>query len=246
MKKFLLGLLLSVVFVNISVAEEIAANIDDQYVQQLVAENQYSELQKLLQQGLDVNSRDAQGETLLFYAIMSGAQLKIVRLLIESGADVNAPSMNSGMTPLLAVTLTAAELQEQALQIYQQDTLPERQSMVEARLKQQMQQQMLRAAKILKLLLDSGADVNQETPFGTPLMSAAGNEWNLKMIDMLINAGANVNQQDRNGRTALFYASINDADKVVSKLLAAGADINIKDYTGKTYMEITKQDMQIE
>src|SRR5207249_731520 len=56
-----------------------------------------AELIKLLDAGLDVNSRTPAGTTLL---MMSAADPEKVRLLIERGADVNARS-KSGYTALL-------------------------------------------------------------------------------------------------------------------------------------------------
>ena len=99
------------------------------------------------------------------------------------------------------------------------------------------------AIKLTKMLIEHGADVNRETPYGTPLMNASTNEWNKEIIDMLLEAGADVNKKDRNGRTALFYASAFNCNDVLTKLLAAGADIEVKDIYGKSYMDAEPKDL---
>ena len=49
--------------------------------------------------GIDVNKRDAAGNTALLYAAMKGAK-DIVRLLIDNGADVSLAN-NASITPIL-------------------------------------------------------------------------------------------------------------------------------------------------
>ena len=53
----------------------------------------------LLDSGADVNSRDAEGRTLLMWASVVG-RIPIMRLLIERGADINAVC-NHGQTALM-------------------------------------------------------------------------------------------------------------------------------------------------
>jgi ankyrin repeat protein len=150
------------------------------------------------------------------------------------------------MTPLVYATTMADRIRSAALEEFNSKTSPMESQIAEATLKKEISQKLTYARAIVEFLVDSGADVNQETPYGTPLMSAATSDWNADIIDYLLQSGAEINQQDHNGRTALFYAAVNDSKEVAIQLLSAGADINIKDNDGKTYMEVTPEEWEKE
>ncbi len=85
-------------------------------------------------------------------------------------------------------------------------------------------------AKMVKLLLEAGADVNARDYGGaTPLMWASwGN--NVEVLRLLIDAGAKVNDRDRdNGSTPLIWWATNSQDNVegAKLLIKSGAFINI-------------------
>ena len=160
----------------------------------------------------------------------------MAKKLIEAGADVNAPSAN-GMTPLVIATSKANELQLQKMMINTMD-FEEQKEVVEAKVNEEIEYEMNRAIAMLQMLIEQGADINQETPLGTPLMSASTSDWNKDMVEILLEKGAKVNQQDKNGRTALFYAQVFDCQQISQMLLAGGADVAIKDNNGKTYLEV--------
>lgn len=81
--------------------------------------------------------------------------------------------------------------------------------------------------KLIKYLVDAGADVNsysmkKDIEGMTALMVAAENGY-VKIAEELIKSGANVNAQDSRGGTALAWASINGKTKVMDILKKAGA-----------------------
>lgn len=64
-------------------------------------------LQQLIAAGVDVERRDDQNCTPLFYAVLAG-NLISVRLLVEAGADVNAIAGEPGRTILAPTPLSLA------------------------------------------------------------------------------------------------------------------------------------------
>ena len=225
--------------VSVSASQE---DIDDAYVQNILSSQNEKAFDELLAKGLDVNSRDKNGDTMLYYVLTHNKDLFMAKKLIDAGADVNAPSTN-GMTPLLVATSKANELQLQKMMLNSMD-FEEQKEIVDAKINEEIEYEMNRAIAMLQMLIEQGADINQETPLGTPLMSASTSDWNTDMVDILLQKGAKVNQQDKNVRTALFYAQVFDSQKVITLLLKAGADVTITDHNGKTYMDTESVDFE--
>lgn len=233
----LTSLFITIMTVDIAVAET-NSNVDMTQIKEVLAGDDVSALDKLIAQSIDVNQRDEDGNTLLLYALNNNDDLTMARQLIIAGADVNAPSAQTGITPFIIATSMANTLQQQAQNIKADGKT----TIDDDDLKKFMLKQMNKAIEITKMLIEYGANINQETPFGTPLMDAAKNEWNEAIIKLLLENGAKINLQDRLGRTALFYAEAFNCNKNLSLLLAAGADVEITDIEGKSYMEANPKD----
>lgn len=87
---------------------------------------------------------------------------------------------------------------------------------------------------IVNLLLENGADVNDDDNGGnTPLMIAS-ERGHPETVKLLIESGASMNAQDKYKRTALMKASESGRLEVVTTLLKKGADVNAKDKWNKT------------
>jgi len=78
-----------------------------------VSHNALHRVRVLLGYGADVNSRSREGLTALHYAVRSG-DLPVIRLLLESGAEVAAVDP-AGLTPVLHLTKTRARLDHRAV-----------------------------------------------------------------------------------------------------------------------------------
>ncbi|HLG97401.1 MAG TPA: ankyrin repeat domain-containing protein [Bryobacteraceae bacterium] len=94
----------------------------------------------------------------------------------------------------------------------------------------------LGSSDAVKMLLDSGANVNAANEFGaTPLMWCAGD---LTKVRYLLDRGAGVNARSKAGRTPLSIAvTYNGSAEIVRLLIAKGADVNAKDASGGTVLE---------
>lgn len=221
----------------------IAQISQDAEVRKVIVNNDAAALEQMLADGLDINAYNKQGDSLVYYALKNDCSAQILKILVDGGADVNAPSAVSGETPLVYAVAAAEHIQAEAKHILENELTPQERSAMEEDFKKAAVAEMKRAAKIVELLIDLGADVNQETPFGTPLMRASSNSWNTQIVDILLKSGADVNQADQNGRTALFYSETYGCVDISMQLIAAGADVYHRDVNGKTYVEIERKEM---
>src|SRR5258707_11023653 len=84
--------------------------------------------------------------------------------------------------------------------------------------------------KMVRLLLEKGADPNARTKRNENAPADAATAGNEETVKLLLDRGANVNVQDIRGYSPLLYAAGSDAmpAEVVKILLAKGADPNAK------------------
>ncbi len=90
--------------------------------------------------------------------------------------------------------------------------------------------------KIVKLLLDAGANVNARGPTGSALARAA-QQGNPEIVRLLLQAGAELEAKDSSGWTALFSAAMTGNSEIVEILLKAGANINARANNGWTALK---------
>jgi ankyrin repeat protein len=120
-----------------------------------------------------------------------------VKLLIESGADVNAADRVRNWPPLFhALGSNALRPDEEEVRY-----------------------------AVVKVLIDGGANLNVVDSGETALMKAVSIE-DVRLVQLLISAGAKVNIQDR-GDTAYSRAAVLGNQKLKEILLEAGADPTI-------------------
>ena len=202
------------------------------------------EVKKFIQQGMDVNAKTCIGETALMNAanadiaemlIKHGADVnaqptigvsplinasfmgrtKVVKVLLDSGADVNMKRYVAGDTALMWVRkANLARLLIQAgadVNMVDSDHL--------------RRTPLLRAhnAAVAKVLIDHGANVNAVDWEGkTPLIRAAKYKQ-ANLVKVLLDAHADIHVKDKSGYTALMWAKKKRKPKVMHLLIQAGA-----------------------
>lgn len=215
----------------------------------------------LLENGANINTKDNDGNTVLYYNIrydhyekeeMLENAKKIFNLLIKYGADVNTKD-NYGAS-LLDKSYRPSTALAQNREMFK--VLVENGFDLESRIKcgedadYDYTPLMIAALRndydMVKFLVEKGADVNAKTDSEyksvvTPLLLSLDYEHiefrydeNSSVAEFLINNGADINVTNEDGETPLMYASKLHNIKVVELLIQKGANINAFNNYGNT------------
>lgn len=218
-----------------------------------------SQLQALLDNGLDPNTKTKNGTTVLMASVLDPEK---VRTLIARGADVKARSSSGhdALTIACAYRGTAASIRalvEAGAQVQPPESVKVRNAPI-------VFAAMTGDLENVKLLLAHGAAasekaLSQAVTFGYPevvqsLLEAGADAAGLKdssgvnllhwaaitdrpaLVPLLAAAHVPIDDMDDNGFTPLMYAATIDFgdDAVLKALLKAGADKTIRNYEGRT------------
>ena len=227
------------------------ADITQELSNAVIADD-FDRVKFLVSKGADVNKVDGQGWTPLQSAARQRRD-KMVKLLIELGADPNA----GDPTPLVAALM--------------RDHVPSVKALIELGAdKEKPGQDNFKPLPLAiaedkyesaKALMEAGADVNSlsGTDQLTPLMIAAGQTspaegamflpGSTRPTDIargLIDRGANVNAQSINGVTPLMIAATHNNAPMIGMLIDAGADVSLKNKLGQTAAEVAEKNGNLE
>ncbi|KAG2487525.1 hypothetical protein HYH03_013806 [Edaphochlamys debaryana] len=92
--------------------------------------------------------------------------------------------------------------------------------------------------RVVRLLLEAGADMNAATEGGDTALSLAAAEGHTEVVRLLAEAGADVNAADEEGSAPLAVAAHRGHTEVVRALLRAGAEQGAKDAEGNTALHL--------
>ncbi len=192
-------------------------------------------VERLIDEGADINSVNEEGQTLLHMAVICSRN-DMVELLIRKGADIdiNAKDSYSRWTPLHAACANSLYKSEIAL------TLIRNGADINARAKDEITP-LHEAARggnvdVVELLIARGAEINAKNKAGsTPLHWAIliGKAHKKEIADVLLNAGADPLIEDGAGETSIEIALMED-DSSLAELLVKAIDLNKLNYSGDT------------
>lgn len=183
----------------------------DASIFQAAAQGDLGTLQKLVDQGADVNQKQTDGATPLILAAQKN-HMPLVRYLVECKADT-ACATKVGGTALNRAAENGND--EMVAFLLDHGTPIGNLALIVAAREGHL--------PIVERLIQAGADPNVQQAWGyTPLMMAA-REGYLDVVRHLLENGANVKTRNKGGETALTLAAENDQVDVVSLLQRAGA-----------------------
>ncbi len=204
-------------------------------------------VQRLLELGFAVDTRDAQGASGLVRACGSG-HAEIAACLLDAGADPTLAA-HSGVTAL-AAAITARQVPLVTLLLAHDVATDQRLPNAATVL---MVAAALGYPEIVEALLDAGADVNAVDDAGRSALHAAaqfGFEHNdslraRRLFDVLLKHAADINRADREGTTPLLLllgahmhpgstCDVTHIGALVPVLLDAGAQVRHADLRGVT------------
>ena len=180
------------------------------------------EVERLLDNGADVNAYGGQRGNALYAAASEGLE-EVVKLLLKRGADVNAKGGSYG-NALQAASCSSGDNVEVV------KLLLERGADVNAQ--GGLYGSALQAAvtkdheEVIRLLLERGTDVNAQGGLYGNALRAASSRGHEEVVKLLLERGADVNAQGGLYGSALQAAAAKGHEEVVKLLLERGADVN--------------------
>ncbi len=92
--------------------------------------------------------------------------------------------------------------------------------------------------EVVKVLTETGANVNEPGPYGQTMVMLACDHKNLEILDLLILAGADVNRANEYKIAPLASAAEQGNKEIVEALLQAGAKVNARNTYGGTALQV--------
>lgn len=204
----------------------------------------------MLKQGANPNIEGQQTAPLSYAVGFSRKKLKIVKALLDAGANIHAsdrckytPLMNAisrGNIPaanlliskgadIIPVDHEGKSALHHASGWYKDRNINEKKA--------------IERIKLIRKLVAKGCKVDAPDEHGvTPLMQAASGS-DLGVVKALLDLGASVKTIDENGLTPLYYACCSDGPAIskINLLLEHGADIEAKDNQGEAILGLVSK-----
>lgn len=171
----------------------------------------------LLEAGSEPRAPNWIGVTPLHSACLNG-NIEIFQLLVDGGADVKAKN-DAGESPLHFALIRDPRLELIKELVRLGANVNEQDNNSQAPLYVVAVDSGSENTAIAKLLLDSGADVNDNNVFGSTALHCAAANGNLELVMLLVEKGAHLNLHDKFGNTALTFAARYGKTEIVRYLL---------------------------
>lgn len=188
----------------------------------------------LLKNNASPNIYDSSGWTPFLSAVQLGNR-KIVELLIEKGASLEAKERATNKLGYQTALLVAAEKNNHELirLLVEKGADPNAQNRSFSGVWDILHLDDPQARDTVKILAKHGANL-------TPALTRAASNGYLEMMQIALENGADVNAQDIRGSIAIIEVVRNKDYESVKYLLDRGADVNAQNGGGETALDITE------
>ena len=204
-----------------------------------VSYRQRDEVKKLLDRGVDPNSRSGpRNVPALLIASGHSSDVEIVKLLLAAGAAVDGVD-DQGNTPLMEAA--RGNLDEVV------SVLLAHRAAVNLQNKDQKSALMFAAdgghTQIAAQLLAKGADVRARDAEGRTalLLGSMDHYAQDELVKLLLAKGAEANATDNQGNTALMLAARAGAFQILGSLIASGTNVNARNKDGWTALRFARE-----
>ncbi|XP_058809038.1 putative ankyrin repeat protein RF_0381 [Phymastichus coffea] len=224
--------------VNIKILLNECTDSGETVLHHAVLSNNVKLIKLLLEYGANINAKNRDGKSPLYFAVEC-SNTKILNFLLENGARVN-DKMNHGFTALHEAIIQRSEdnielLLSHGAEVNSKDIYGKTPLHLAARLNYLDEKTM---DKIVKLLLDKGADVNDHTNSGETAFLCAVINGNERLVRLFLEHGANVNTKNYDGKSPLHFAIQYSNKNIVKLLLDKGASIDDRTSDGKLALHV--------
>ncbi|MCX6778567.1 MAG: ankyrin repeat domain-containing protein [Candidatus Micrarchaeota archaeon] len=167
--------------------------------------------------GNSVDDGYERDKTALYLAVLNG-HAQTVKLLLDNGADMNTELVHGGGTTLHLAAEKGHTQMDKGADVNAKDNYGA------TPLKWAASNALSRVTETAKLLLERGAEVNDE------VLSSAAFNAHTEIVKLLLDKEAGLNATGKDCDAALLSATSNafDNEKMVALLLKRGADVNTK------------------
>ncbi len=233
------SLILVILIVLLYISVGARANAQNEDLINAAANGHLSRVEALLIAGTDVNAKNSEGQTALFWALTTQTerQFDIVKILISAGADVNTEG-RQGQTALIRFSgeghFDFVQMLLSKGANVNARTINGFTALMASCQPESYSYNVFNLSEV-ETLLAKGADVNARTDSGITALWLASEKGNIDAVNVLLANGADINAT-YNGETALNTASRHGFVAIEQALIAKGADVNSKGFLGNTIL----------
>lgn len=190
-------------------------------------------LEYLITQGLNLEEDKEHGCGPLHIACADNSNPKVIKTIINAGADINLRETETGVTPFLIAA--SKNTNPQILKVLKKAGADVFAKTNDGKNALHIAAKENNSAEVLETLLNFGIDVNEEDNMGcTPFMYAVTMP-NVEIFKTLIKYGAHLIVKDKLDQSPLFYAAyMNTNPAVIRTMLRIGYPVNAKNKDGRT------------